>query len=340
MVANSKQDPPDFKELILSNSFMLVNEVRNDINPNRVKFFEKGGMIESVANERHDLLKIFCRQPFTNRYKYGVAFITIYTSDEVEEEKKQYTEVKKPLIVNTPKEVKKETPSSSSKPKKMIGKFAFRDSSSDDDNDLPSPFQQYKLKKEVRSEQNKSENRKRSRSSSNESPKQKPQKSMERKRDLKFIDSSDDEIKPKRKSQTLQKRDLCYDSEDDKPNERLQKKIDIDRKRKEEQKTPLKKKEEKPQKNKFDEFINTNKKSSPKEPSTSKQTIIKKDLKYKPFNKLLEDVTFVMSGYQNPERGILRQKAIDMGARYKADWDDSCTHLMYVLFYLFTNRIT
>ena len=48
----------------------------------------------------------------------------------------------------------------------------------------------------------------------------------------------------------------------------------------------------------------------------------------RPFSKLLEGVVFTISGYQNPLRGVLRQKATDMGARYKGDWDASCTHLL------------
>ena len=48
----------------------------------------------------------------------------------------------------------------------------------------------------------------------------------------------------------------------------------------------------------------------------------------KPFSKLMEDVVFVMSGYQNPYRSELRRKACEMGARCKPDWDNTCTHLM------------
>lgn len=49
---------------------------------------------------------------------------------------------------------------------------------------------------------------------------------------------------------------------------------------------------------------------------------------FKPFAKLLEGVVLTISGIQNPERGTLRAKALEMGAKYKADWDDSCTHLI------------
>lgn len=63
---------------------------------------------------------------------------------------------------------------------------------------------------------------------------------------------------------------------------------------------------------------------------TSSQKKAKIDLapKRKPFNKLLEGVVFAISGYQNPYRAELRSKALKMGAKYRADWDDLCTHLM------------
>ncbi|KAJ6634702.1 DNA repair protein XRCC1, partial [Pseudolycoriella hygida] len=49
---------------------------------------------------------------------------------------------------------------------------------------------------------------------------------------------------------------------------------------------------------------------------------------YRPFNKLLEGVVLVISGIQNPARATIRQQALDMGAKYKPDWESSCTHLI------------
>lgn len=54
----------------------------------------------------------------------------------------------------------------------------------------------------------------------------------------------------------------------------------------------------------------------------------KKTMKTKPFNKLMEGVVFVLSGYQNPLRSQLRDRLQSMGAKYKADWAKGCTHLM------------
>lgn len=61
---------------------------------------------------------------------------------------------------------------------------------------------------------------------------------------------------------------------------------------------------------------------------TSSKTDKPKLPKVKPFNRLMEKVVFVLSGFQNPYRTDLRDKALDMGAKYQGDWNDSCTHLV------------
>uniref|UniRef100_A0A673A479 DNA repair protein XRCC1 n=1 Tax=Sphaeramia orbicularis TaxID=375764 RepID=A0A673A479_9TELE len=47
-----------------------------------------------------------------------------------------------------------------------------------------------------------------------------------------------------------------------------------------------------------------------------------------PFNRIMEGVVFVLSGFQNPFRGELREKALDMGAKYRPDWTPDSTHLI------------
>ncbi|KAK4267488.1 hypothetical protein QN277_024262 [Acacia crassicarpa] len=51
-------------------------------------------------------------------------------------------------------------------------------------------------------------------------------------------------------------------------------------------------------------------------------------LESKGFSKLLEGVVFVLSGFVNPERGILRSHALEMGAEYQPDWNSDCTLLV------------
>uniref|UniRef100_A0A182NRH0 BRCT domain-containing protein n=1 Tax=Anopheles dirus TaxID=7168 RepID=A0A182NRH0_9DIPT len=55
---------------------------------------------------------------------------------------------------------------------------------------------------------------------------------------------------------------------------------------------------------------------------------VKRRVQYKPFGKLLENVVLVISGIQNPDRANIRNQALAMGAKYKPDWDASCTHLI------------
>ena len=55
-----------------------------------------------------------------------------------------------------------------------------------------------------------------------------------------------------------------------------------------------------------------------------------KESPVKAFGRIMEKVVFVLSGYQNPYRGELRDRALAMGAKYKPDWGKGCTHLMYV----------
>lgn len=47
-----------------------------------------------------------------------------------------------------------------------------------------------------------------------------------------------------------------------------------------------------------------------------------------PFNELLKNVKFSLSGFINPERSMLRSKCLEMGALYSIEWDETCTHLM------------
>lgn len=53
-----------------------------------------------------------------------------------------------------------------------------------------------------------------------------------------------------------------------------------------------------------------------------------KPSKEKSFSKLMSKVVFVISGIQNPDRGKIREQALELGAQYKPDWGKGCTHLM------------
>ncbi|GBP58963.1 DNA repair protein XRCC1 [Eumeta japonica] len=64
------------------------------------------------------------------------------------------------------------------------------------------------------------------------------------------------------------------------------------------------------------------------EPSTSNTKKKAKISRSRSPHRLLEDVVFVISGYENPRRSNLRNAALAMGARYEKDWMPRCTHLV------------
>ncbi|XP_044152791.1 DNA repair protein XRCC1 [Bufo gargarizans] len=45
-------------------------------------------------------------------------------------------------------------------------------------------------------------------------------------------------------------------------------------------------------------------------------------------NRVLQGTVFVLSGFQNPFRSDLRDKALEMGAKYRPDWTPDSTHLI------------
>jgi DNA-repair protein XRCC1 len=45
-------------------------------------------------------------------------------------------------------------------------------------------------------------------------------------------------------------------------------------------------------------------------------------------DEIFKGVVFALSGFQNPLRSELRDKGMKLGAKYRPDWTDDCTHLM------------
>uniref|UniRef100_A0A8C4DKE3 DNA repair protein XRCC1 n=1 Tax=Dicentrarchus labrax TaxID=13489 RepID=A0A8C4DKE3_DICLA len=64
------------------------------------------------------------------------------------------------------------------------------------------------------------------------------------------------------------------------------------------------------------------------EPKPKQQKAKSQDMQTVPFKRMMEGVVFVLSGFQNPSRGELREKALDMGAKYRPDWTPDATHLI------------
>lgn len=364
LVANSLQDPPVFKELVLATSFMLISDATSEKNPNRVRMFNKELFIPEVRDQKWDLVKVVCTQTYNIRRQFGLSFVSLH-SNEVEVKKNDDDESsgKEKVSSQHLKSSSSSSPAPSVKVSKSFGKFQFRDSISDsEDNSVSSPFSKWKNKRDsgnapvqIASPAN---------PTIKDQMKAKVDSELKRKRVINSSDEEDSQPVSKQKPDRNRAKGLMYDSDGDEPNEKLQKKLDMDREQKaKEQNSPKASNKFKlnsstlssptPSSSKFSSFVNNDvpklsapsSSSNPSLPSNSrtqsddsknsnKSQLPKspakadKNQQYKKFDKLLDGVTFVLSGYQNPERGVIRQKAIDMGAKYKADWDRSCTHLV------------
>lgn len=115
--------------------------------------------------------------------------------------------------------------------------------------------------------------------------------------------------------------DLLYSKDEEQPNAKIDKIMEEKKKEKETKKEEKKKEIEK--KKKQEPLKRRSENENNNTPTKKIKQIITK-----PFNELFKGVTIVISGIQNPDRSELRTKALEMGAKYKPDWDNTCTHLM------------
>lgn len=134
------------------------------------------------------------------------------------------------------------------------------------------------------------------------------------------------------------KNELFYSKDemesDDKPSEKLSKTKEkpstkyIQETSKQKNKSPLQKEKRKKIDISMDKMNTSKRKNGESSLEKMGRKKLKKDEPTKSFNMLLDGVTLVISGIANPDRGNLRAMALSMGAKYKPDWDNSCTHLM------------
>lgn len=342
LVRDSRDQGSEFKELLLATSFMRESDAMNQRNMNQVKCFPSDSLVPETMNHEWDLVKIVCKQPFNKNLKYGIAFITLQSPAAAKPKRDKSDDDDEATMVK-PKDKKQ----SSNEKVKRFGRFTMRLSSSEDEEEdkKSSPFSRWKLS-------NSTEKRE-TRNGSSMKRTIEAKLSDERKDSSKKFKTSNDEEKPRDRQRFSR---LIYESEDDEMDERAEEKMKRDKAKNErdnESHKSIKKPSSSPSKKstsshserkseKFSNFLSDDvdkattsgssiskmRITSPSKTRTAEHEHKPKQIDYKPFDKLFNGVTFAFSGYVNPERGILRSKAIEMGAKYQPDWNDKCSHLM------------
>lgn len=338
---------------------MTPVESRNSTNPNRVRCFTENALVESVAKQKWDLIKIICTQPFNNHVQYGLTFVTIHSLKELNNNSLSSTPNASSRNVKEQSKTSEKTSNSPSdknhnKPSDKVssipndkavylGKFRMRAESSDSDTGANSLFARWKGAKENKSSTDIISSAAAIREASTTSLKN--SNNLINKHVMTPItrDESPKSTSSRISTDSSRKNDHCgnsgssssrnrdsllYTNEDDLPNEKYDKRIAIDKERlKKESRSESSTKDHKSSVKKDHRKDNDHSHSSKnhnssisskfdnskeKSPGVSKKRTLspppnsnndiskkmKKDIIYKPFRKLMENVVFVMSGIQ------------------------------------------
>ncbi|XP_047455582.1 DNA repair protein XRCC1 [Mugil cephalus] len=292
----------DYEVLLVTSSFMSPTESRNGTNMNRVRFFGPNQLQKSTVQEKWDRVKIVCSQPYSKNIAYGLSFVKFHSPPDKND----------PPPTSSPKltklgqfRVKDESPSSG--PSLQPGSLFFnRDSSTKLSSSLKVSPQSDKLSYAAATLQAGSSSHASGQASSSNSAS--PQPPAKRKFEFSKERQSAPGAPPSKKTSPAGSPEGKAVTPKHKPTPVS---------------TPSPSSAKAPSAQK-----STERKGQPKpEPKTKPKAKSQREQQV-PFNRIMEGVVFVLSGFQNPFRGELREKALDMGAKYRPDWTPDSTHLI------------
>ncbi|XP_070997858.1 DNA repair protein XRCC1-like [Oncorhynchus clarkii lewisi] len=301
----------DYEVLLVTSSFMSPTESRNSTNTNRVRFFGPTQLVKAQAQEKWDRVKIVCSQPYNKSIAYGVAFVKFNSPSE----KSDLPTTPTPKLTKLGQfRVKDEAPSAC--PSLQPGSLFFnRESTSKGSPALKVSPQTEKLSYASAALQSGSGSGHSSAPPSSSSPP--PQAPVKRKFEFSKERRSALAPPPSKKPSPMGSPELGTTTPKPKvkPSTASTPSPSTDKASPAQNTPDTKKKESLP------------KPEAKSRPKPSKAQSSSSDAPV-PINKIMEGVVFVLSGFQNPFRGDLRDKALAMGAKYHSDWTPDATHLI------------
>ncbi|XP_008049414.1 DNA repair protein XRCC1 [Carlito syrichta] len=75
----------DYEVLLVTSSFMSPSESRSGSNPNRVRIFGPDKLVRTTAEKRWDRVKIVCSQPYSKDAPYGLSFVRFHSPPDKDE---------------------------------------------------------------------------------------------------------------------------------------------------------------------------------------------------------------------------------------------------------------
>ena len=294
-------DLDQMKVLMVATSFMSVNESRVGDQQGRVKMIDNEKLAGEIAKEKWDLVKVVATQPFTKQMRYGISFIELCGI------RKEVTEVKTEKVNRLGAfKLKPESESDIS-----VGSY-FSRKKEESEGSVGSPSVAATMRSETSLAQ------------------ASLVRSREKDSKRKF------EMSPAAKEEVKRRKvDTPFPSRQSLPGESS---VSESPKLKERDRESFRKKENLPVKNTPNKDLSQKKnpekekdeniKHRKNEIETSNQSKKTRPQKFGKFRELLKGVHFTISGFQNPLRGEIRQKGLEMGAKYYGDWNSSSTHLI------------
>lgn len=289
LVGRSSDTVKDYQVLLLASSFMTPLESRNETHTNRVRMFGPDKLAQNLKDEKWDCVQIVCTQPFNKNITYGLSFIKFFSPPEKNEEKLAENKTTNATL--------------------KLGAFRIKYEDEDEDNSPSIGSWTDRKNKNLNSLITNNEDSP-SYAAAILASNNTTQQNNSLKRKLNTFEESD---KPPAK------KEFSYDKKDKVSVFGLKKDATLPT-------TKTKDRKEDVLGIKKTEVKKVLKQSTNDKPSTSNEQR-KMDNK-RPFNKIMERIVLVISGFVNPLRGEIRDKALEMGAKYKGDWDKSCTHLV------------
>lgn len=290
----------DYEVLLVTSSFMSPTESRSGTNMNRVRFFGPNQLQKSTAQEKWDKVKIVCSQPYSKNIAYGLAFVKFHSPPDKND----------PPPTSSPKltklgqfRVKDESPSSghSLQPGSL---FFSRENATKSSTSLKASPQSEKISYAAAALQASGSSHSSGQASSSTSAS--PQPPAKRKFEFSKERQSAPGPPPSKKKSPSGSPEGKAATPKHKPSPVS---------------TPS------PSTAKASPVQKAADRKRESEPKT-KQKAKSQEEEQVPFTRLMEGVVFVLSGFQNPFRGELREKALEMGAKYRPDWTPDATHLI------------
>lgn len=278
LVCKSDDETKRFQVLVSTSSFMIPSEAKSMENVNRIRTFTSEQISPHAINDKWDLVKVICTQPFNKTVPYGICYIKLFGPDDSKNQDEQtfsYSD-----LLN-------------------IGPFTMKNNQNDNSIAFGSLF--------AKRTRNGGRSDSESPSASPSLPKRKTQSQRE-------IETTITKPVKKPKTSTITKPKILETT------------------------SPIGTTTSSISKTLSQTSISSGRASSSSErtdlpgpssgPSRAHSSQRNRRTKSIPFDKIMSKVVFVLSGYVNPQRSELRDKAIEMGAKYKQNWESNCTHLI------------